>query len=140
VLERLVLLLIVVAIVVAAWLLLRWYLAWRVGRIALQPPPAEVLGVLLAPDSPAMPTLLYFTTDECAQCRFQQRPILERLASATMLPIVTINAIESQDLARHYGILTVPSTVLLDAQRKPVAINHGLAKLEKLHTQISALA
>lgn len=138
-LERLVLLLIAVAFVVAAWVLLRWYLTWRVGRIALQPP-AEALGVMLAPDSPAMPTLLYFTTDECAQCRYQQRPILERLASATMLPIVTINAIESQDLARHYGILTVPSTVLLDAQRKPVAINHGLAKLEKLHTQIRALA
>lgn len=136
-LERVAVLGLAIAVVGVAWFALRWYFAWRLARI-VQQPPARALDTVADVEG-TTPTLLYFTTEECSQCRFQQAPILEKLAAATMLSIVKINAIESQDLARHYGILTVPSTVLLDAQRKPVAINHGLAHLEKLRTQVGAL-
>jgi thioredoxin 1 len=137
-LERLIILLVAALLVALAWLLLRWILALRLARLSQQPA-ANGLGAVLDGGDKATPTLLYFTTEECAQCRFQQAPILDRLATATTMPIVKINALESQDLASHYGILTVPSTVLLNAQRKPVAINHGLAHFEKLRLQIESL-
>ncbi len=85
------------------------------------------------------PALLYFTTESCAQCRFQQRPILDRLAAVAPIPVVTLDAIEQEALARHFGILTVPSTVVLDRRRVPVAINHGVALLQTLQAQVGPL-
>lgn len=137
-LERLLILLLATMAIGITWVLLRWLLAMRLVWLSRQPVANGLGAVISAADSDTA-TLLYFTTDECAQCRFQQSPILDRLKAATTLPIVKINAIESQDLASYYGILTVPSTVLLDAQRKPVAINHGLAHFEKLRLQIESL-
>ncbi len=86
------------------------------------------------------PALLYFSTAECAQCRFQQAPILQRLAETAPVPVVTLDAVEREDLARHFGILTVPSTVLLDHAQRPVAINHGLAPLAKLQQQVAGVS
>lgn len=135
---RAIVLLLVVALVAAGWVALRWLLAWRFRHLAATSS-SDGLEGLLSSSNRKTPALLYFTTDDCAQCRFQQTPILDRLAQVASLPIVKINAIESQELARSYGILTVPSTVLLDARRKPVAINHGLAHFEKLRLQVGAL-
>jgi hypothetical protein len=53
--------------------------------------------------------------------------------------VVTVDAIQREDLARHFGILTVPTTVLLDGQRRPVAINHGVAPLQKLRAQLAGV-
>jgi len=137
-LERLLILLFAALLVGIGWMLLRWLLAWRLERISRKPV-ANGLGAVIHGDVSGAPTLLYFSTNQCAQCRFQQSPILDRLASATTMDIVKIDAIESRELADYYGILTVPSTVLLNAQRKPVAINHGLAHFEKLRLQCESL-
>jgi thiol-disulfide isomerase/thioredoxin len=133
--ERLLILTSVVVLAVALWLALRVWQAWRLRALQASAEKSPLLGGLVGDG----PTLLYFTTEECAQCRFQQRPILERLAAAAPIPVVTLDAIAREDLARHFGIMTVPSTVLLDAQRAPVAINHGVAPLQKLQSQVAPL-
>lgn len=124
-----------------ALLLATTYLLWRVRvqqqtqRLAAADPlgPAELAGLPLA----AGPAVLYFTTPTCAQCRFQQTPALaqaqERLAG---LQVLKLDAIEHQRLADYYHVMTVPATVVLDNQRRPVAINHGLATTERLLAQV----
>jgi thioredoxin 1 len=82
------------------------------------------------------PTVLYFTTAECAQCRLQQTPILAQLQAKVDVAVHKIDAIEQETLARVYGVMTVPTTVVLDAELRPVAINHGVTPLQKLQGQM----
>ena len=84
------------------------------------------------------PAVLYFTTDECAQCRLQQAPILAQLQARVDVAVHKLDAIEQEALAQLYGIMTVPTTVVLDTQLRPVAINHGVTPLQKLQAQIGA--
>jgi thioredoxin 1 len=123
-----------IAACTAAWLLLRLWQQRRLRTLAFADAPSPLDGLL-----GAGPALLYFTTEDCSQCRFQQTPILTRLSATAAIPVVTLDAVQRQDLARHYGIMTVPSTVVLDSGRKPIAINHGVAPLHKLHSQVADL-
>jgi thioredoxin 1 len=88
---------------------------------------------------PTGPALLYFTTPTCTQCRLQQTPILQQLAQATGVAVHTIDAVEQDALARHFGILTVPTTIWLDQAQRPAVVNHGLAPLVQLRQQAAAL-
>ena len=93
--------------------------------------------VHLPPDvTGGKPTVLYFTTSECAQCRFQQTPILAQLQAKVDVAVHKLDAIEQQTLASVYGIMTVPTTVVLDPDLRPVAINHGVTPLSKLQQQV----
>lgn len=87
----------------------------------------------------AGPNLLYFTGQYCAQCRLQQTPILTQLANQLSIPVHTIDAGEDEALAKFYGIMTVPTTIVLDDRWKPKAINHGLATLTQLRQQLNEL-
>jgi thioredoxin 1 len=95
--------------------------------------------VEVAQQLPVGPALLYFTTPTCAQCRLQQAPILEQLAQNMDVAVYTLDAVEQEQLARFFGIMTVPTTVWLDDQQHPIAINHGLAKLPQLRQQAALL-
>ena len=122
------------ALTVPFW---RWTVRRRVAALR-QAPLSEAVAAL---DLPDRPTVLYFTTPTCSQCRFQQTPILNRLGAnwGDQVHVRKVDAIEQEALARHYGILTVPSTVVLDSGRQVVGINHGLASADRLSGQLSAL-
>lgn len=85
-----------------------------------------------------VPAVLYFTTATCSQCRLRQTPILRQLEAewGDTVHVCTVDAVAYEALARHFGILTVPSTVVLDARRRVVAINHGLAEASRLREQV----
>lgn len=131
--ERILLLLLFAGLCVAAYYALKVWQRDQLRRLAQVEAPSPVVEAVGGEG----PALLYFTTQDCAQCRFQQRPILDRLMSQALIPVVTLDAIQREDLARHFGILTVPSTVVLDGSRRPVAINHGVASLHKLQMQVA---
>jgi hypothetical protein len=59
----------------------------------------------------------------------QQTPILAQLQNKVDVAVHKLDAIEQEALAQLYGIMTVPTTVVLDAQLRPVAINHGVVPL-----------
>ena len=121
-------------LVILAWRLAqRWHLAALAGRAAAN---------METPDGKGLPTILYFTTPECTQCRLRQTPILEQLLSELDYPVVLrkVDALEREDLARRYGVLTVPTTVILDATGRPRAINHGLATADRLRKQLENLS
>ena len=117
-------------------LLWRRYLEQQTKRLAFAQIPTELAGLPLA----SGPAVLYFTTATCAQCRFQQTPALAAVQQQrSALQVLKLDAIENQRLADTYHIMTVPTTVVLDGQRRPVAINHGLATAERLLGQIDRM-
>jgi thiol-disulfide isomerase/thioredoxin len=101
-------------------------------RLAVQRPPGLEN---LRPDTPA---ILYFTTPECAPCKTIQRPALQRLQQQLggRLQVIEINAAEKPDLAGAWGVLSVPTTFILDSQGRPRHINHGVANADKLLHQL----
>jgi hypothetical protein len=53
--------------------------------------------------------------------------------------VVEIDAAQQPDQASRWGILSVPTTILLDPTGKPRHINNGVTSAEKLRRQISEL-
>jgi thiol-disulfide isomerase/thioredoxin len=81
-----------------------------------------------------LPTLLYFTTPTCAPCRTVQRPAIERLKqlAGDRLQVVEIDAASQPEVARQWGVLSVPTTFVLDAAGRPRHVNHGVTPVDKL--------
>jgi thioredoxin 1 len=126
--ERVLVLLLVAVAVVALWLLLRWRSAVyrRLGA-----------GDLVAAAG-FRPLILAFSTPECVPCRTQQKPALAELQRRypDRLAVREVDAAAEPNLAERFGIMTVPSTVVVDSGGRIVAINHGVAPWEKLAIQL----
>ncbi len=81
--------------------------------------------------------VLAFTTPECVPCKTVQRPALDALQERFPGRIVIgeVDALQTPDLARRFGILTVPSTVVISPHGAVLAINHGTVTTERLAAQ-----
>ncbi|MFN3332954.1 MAG: TlpA family protein disulfide reductase [Caldilinea sp.] len=128
---------VILAVVLAAALLV--YALWKLWQGKRLRSLREITRPVHLPPgvTAGKPTVLYFTTSDCAQCRYQQTPILTQLQARVDVAVHRLDAIEQQTLAKVYGIMTVPTTVVLDPELRPVAINHGVAPLQKLHGQVT---
>ncbi len=133
-LERLFLLALLALLSLAAVGLWRWRTQRRAVALSRLPAPDCLRDLDLRP----VPAVIYFTTPTCSQCRLQQTPILQRLSAewGDDVHLCKVDAVAYEELARYFGILTVPSTVVLDATLRTVAINHGLATAEQLRAQV----
>lgn len=85
-----------------------------------------------------LPAVLYFTTPDCAACKTVQRPALKRLQESLpgRLQVIEVDTTQRPDLAGRWGVLSVPTTFILDAQGRPVYANHGAARADKLLRQV----
>jgi thioredoxin 1 len=82
--------------------------------------------------------VLAFSTPQCQQCRLLQKPALVEVAAQTeRVEILSIDALEQPELAERYGILTVPSTVVLAPNGRASAVNYGFAPARVLLEQIA---
>lgn len=90
---------------------------------------------------PNKPVLVYFTTPDCAPCKTVQRPAIDRISNllGEKLQVIEIDAMERPDLAKTWGVLSVPTTFLLDARGEARYVNNGVARAEKLLEQIETL-
>ncbi len=90
---------------------------------------------------PNKPGIVYFTTPDCAPCKTVQRPALEKLTKllGEKLHVVEIDATERPDLAKTWGVMSVPTTFLLNARGEARYVNNGVARVEKLMEQIQTL-
>ena len=90
---------------------------------------------------PNKPVIVYFTTPDCAPCKTVQRPALEKLTKllGEKLHVVGIDATERPDLAKTWGVMSVPTTFLLNARGEARYVNNGVARVEKLMEQIQTL-
>ena len=55
------------------------------------------------------------------------------------LQVVEIDAYERPDLAKLWGVISVPTTFLLDARGEARYVNNGVARANKLMEQIQTL-
>jgi thioredoxin 1 len=114
-------------LILLALLSLVW--RWYKGRLARSIEGAE----------PAdRPTLLYFTADYCAPCKFQQSPIVERLAIklGDQIQVRRIDVSQQPDLATQYKVLTVPTTIVIQPGGTVAHINYGVTDQLKLEAQL----
>jgi hypothetical protein len=56
------------------------------------------------------------------------------------LQIVIIDASERIDTANHWGVLSVPTTFIIDAQGRPRHVNNGVASATRLRQQLREFA
>lgn len=90
---------------------------------------------------PDKPVLVYFTTPDCAPCKTVQRPAIDRISNmlGEALEVVEIDAYAQPDLARIWGVMSVPTTFVIDARGEARYVNNGVARAEKLLEQIQTL-
>ncbi|MCL4275970.1 MAG: thioredoxin family protein [Anaerolineales bacterium] len=90
---------------------------------------------------PDKPTIVYFTTPDCAPCKTIQRPALEKLTSlfGEGISVIEIDASQNPELAKTWGVMSVPTTFLLDQKGAAKYVNTGVARLEKLMEQVKTL-
>ena len=90
---------------------------------------------------PNKPVLVYFTTPDCVPCKTIQRPAISRVSNllGEGLEVVEIDATERPDLAKAWGVMSVPTTFVLDTRGEARYVNNGVARAEKLLEQIQTL-
>lgn len=87
-------------------------------------------------DSPVC--ILAFSSADCHQCHQLQAPALKRVQEAIgdTVTVVEVDAPGSPELVQRYHVLTVPSTVILDASGHARIVNYGFANTRRLLEQI----
>lgn len=133
--ERLLLLVGLTVVSVVGYMLMRRWQLWRVGRLAWR----ETLPSDLRSGVPAV---IYFTTPGCMPCQTQQKPALRALQNTLgeeAIQVIEINALEQPETADRWGVLSVPTTFVLDRQGQPRDVNHGVADAAKLQQQLQRL-
>ena len=89
---------------------------------------------------PGIPSIVYFTTPNCIPCKTRQQPALAELVQFIGdqgVQVVKIDATENPETADRWGVLTAPTTFVLDKKHNVLAINHGIADAGKLRRQLS---
>lgn len=82
--------------------------------------------------------ILAFSSDDCHQCHQLQAPALRRILEARgeAVRVVDVDATTDEQLVQTYHVLTVPSTVILDAAGNAHAVNYGFANTQRLLQQV----
>jgi thiol-disulfide isomerase/thioredoxin len=95
----------------------------------------------LAGSTPARFTIVYFTTPDCAPCKTVQKPALAKIKMEfdKQIEINEINAYEKPEIARMWGVLSVPATFILDEKGQPYRANFGVTSYEKLKEQLLSI-
>ena len=92
--------------------------------------------------SDQVPTLIYFWSEGCSQCRSVQAPIVERLHDALGSNRLRVNKIDigkDHAQAKTWGVRTVPTTYVVDINGEVKYVNNGLAGEHVLRRQLDSL-
>jgi thioredoxin-like negative regulator of GroEL len=85
-----------------------------------------------------LPSILYFTGEACTICHTAQKPALRALA-AGIDPLIEIREVDiavEPELARRYRVMSLPTSIVLDATGQVTDINVGFANGEILRRQL----
>jgi thioredoxin-like negative regulator of GroEL len=89
-----------------------------------------------------MPTIVYFWSDGCHVCKNTQKRILEGILGeygCEQLMLTAYNIDESPDVAKKWGVRTLPTTFLLDSAGTIKYVNNGLIVAETLRSQLKTM-
>jgi len=113
---------------------------WLVNRVIVVRAGRKHNG--LAGFSPGKPAVVYFTMDGCVPCKTTQRPALEKLSAivAGQVQVIEVDVVATPELAERWGVLSVPTTFIVDRYGRPRRVNHGVALAEKLLNQLEQVS
>ncbi len=122
------------ALIVVGYLVYRLY-GWFIMRRLVG------AGMRLEGYTPGKPAILYFTDPGCAPCQTLQDPALEQVAAqfGERLQIIKVQALENPHLTDSWGVLSLPTTFIIDTQGRPRGVNHGVARAPRLLDQLLAI-
>jgi hypothetical protein len=82
--------------------------------------------------------ILAFSSADCRQCHELQIPALQRVLDArgSKVSVAEVDAPNSPALTQQYRVLTLPSTVVMDAAGRAHAVNYGFANTQRLLEQV----
>ncbi len=85
--------------------------------------------------------ILAFSSADCKQCHQLQAPALQRVQQihGEKVTVVEVDAVHSPELVQRYHVLTVPTTVVLDASGQAQAVNYGFANTQRLLDQVDVV-
>jgi|SRR6185312_2503089 len=85
--------------------------------------------------------ILAFQSEDCRQCHTLQAPALKRLLEACgdNVAVVEVDAPGAPELTERYRVLTLPTTVVLDAGGNARAVNYGFASTQRLLEQVNTV-
>ncbi|MBI3944207.1 MAG: thioredoxin family protein [Chloroflexi bacterium] len=134
--ERLIVILIVFIGLFLAQRALAWLLQHQQEKLAQSGPDLVLQG--LGFDGRA--TVLYFWGENCYTCHTRQKPALESLKQrlGDTAQIMPVDAYEAPEAASAFQVMTLPTTVVLNAKGQVAAINHGFANAERLLQQLQS--
>ena len=82
------------------------------------------------------PAVLLFTGTLCSDC-LEQKDVLARVAtSAAPFRVNEVMAAKQPELAARFGVQSVPATVVLNRDGKPVGVNYGLVGGDVIAAQL----
>jgi hypothetical protein len=89
----------------------------------------------------ALVHILAFSSDDCRQCHELQIPALQRVLDArgSKVSVAEVDAPNSPELTQRYRVLTLPSTVIMDAAGRARAVNYGFANTQRLLEQVDEI-
>jgi hypothetical protein len=122
--------------------ILTWFLIWsgrrfvekRRRRGLTAPPLKQFSGAGTNSSSPVV-CILAFSSTDCHRCHQLQIPALQRVLEmrGANVAVVEVDAPSSPELTQRYQVLTVPTTVVLDATGHPHAVNYGFSNTQPSH-------
>ena len=92
---------------------------------------------------PGKVSIVYFYSQSCGVCRASQKPILDRLlreVGTDELRLVAVDVLEQTDVAREWGVTTVPSIYVIDSGGGVAHVNNGLTNERMLRRQLQGTA
>lgn len=120
-------------IAVRAW----WHRRLRGLRAADPAPLWSALGT--EPDG--RPAVVVFSTPGCTACRTAQYPAIEAVESQLggTLRVMHVDIAGRPEVGRSLGVLTAPSTIVLDKEGRIESFNQGFAPVDQLLAQLNGL-
>jgi len=86
-----------------------------------------------------LPTILYFWSPECKQCKLQELYINESISklenNGGKVNFRKVNALLENEFAEKFNIITVPTTIVLSPNGQITSRNHGLVNSAKIFEQ-----
>jgi thioredoxin 1 len=89
-----------------------------------------------------IPTIVYFWSSGCPVCKMTQKKILDEILAEygkERLALTAYNTDEAPDVAKEWGVRTLPTTFLLDSTGVIKHANNGLVVSETLRKQLETM-
>lgn len=98
--------------------------------------------LLLDEYQPGKSAILSYSSPDCVPCKIIQRPALERLMANLKddIQLIEIDVSKQPILTDAWGMLSLPTTFIIDSIGQPRGANHGVATEEKLIAQLEKIA